>query len=373
MQIEYLSASRIETYLQCPRKYYYVYECGYDTSSDNTRFGTLVHTVLEDVLTVIPSPTDPLEYSKNKFKELWPQSGILSSDYFTTGYSLLEKFFSTSYYNLWRDKIIDTPEKKFRINLTDEVKVVGFIDLLVQKDEKTLNVIDFKTSVVPKSAKEAETDLQMSIYYLAVKELYPEYENIDLTLFYLRHQPVTTTRSPDFVKAFKDYLIAIYYQIKDDSTMKTVPSPFNCSFCPGKHDCPAFKEELVSDLPETIEELLELYENISAQINNLTSRKKEIAMIIQQYLDRCSTNCLQVADKQVNLIVPKQIKYNTENVLKAVGLENFVRIVDVNKKELEKLLKQDKSLLEKVCEGAELAFGSPYIQINKVRNVAPGN
>lgn len=369
MKIDYLSASRIETYLQCPKKYYYIYELERQTDSDNTRFGTLIHRVLESALIANPAPDNPKDYCKIKFKEWWPESGILTLSYFDIGYELLDKFFNYNYYYQWRENILVPPEFEFNIQLNEDVKVIGFIDLLVKKNKNTLNVIDFKTSVIPKTIKEAQTDLQMSIYYLAVNTLFPEYENIDLTLFYLRHEPVTTTRSKEYIQMLKDYLIAIYYQIRNDTTIKPNPSPLACSFCPGKNECEAFTIDLSKSTPSNIEELIELYDNINAQINYLNSRKKEISMILQQYMEQQNTNNIKTNNRSVNLIIPKQVKYNTKNILKAIGIKKFLEIVDINKKELEKIIKQNKSIINYIYDDAEITFGSPYIIINKIKDV----
>jgi RecB family exonuclease len=366
MQIEYLSASRLETYLQCPRKYYYVYEKGYDTSSDNTRFGSLMHSILEHILTVEPAPADPLEYAKEKFKNNWPQYGIMTADYFTTGYALLEKFFLENDYLDWRQRIIDTPEKQFELKLNDEAKVIGFIDLPMQKDPETLLILDFKTSVVPKTEDEAKADVQMSIYYLAGRELYPQYKNIELTLYYLRHGPVTTTRPDDFALTFKDYLLARYYQIKNDTEARPIPSALACAYCPGRHECDALTSSI--QIPSTIEEMVATYEAIKAQINALNSRKEEISKLIQQHLDFMDVHNLQVENKQVSLVTPRQLKYDVYSVYKALGLNDFLKVVSIEKKALEKLLKNDNKRLAKAREGAKYEYSTPYIKISNVKN-----
>lgn len=369
MQVEYLSATRLETYLQCPKKYYYIYEKGYDNSTDNTRFGKLIHDTLEHVLTVEPIPDNVIDYAQNRFKEAWPSYGIMDGDYFAVGYAMLQQFFFDNDYSDWRRRLIDGPEKQFEIKLDNNVTITGFIDLVMEKDDNTLQIVDFKTSVVPKSTEEASKDIQMSIYYLAAKELYPSYQNIELMLYYLRHGPVVTTRPDGFINRFKDYLVAMYYQILNDNEPKAMPSPISCSTCPGKYECEVYKNyQCTHSLPSSLEEAVELYKTTKAQISMLNSYADELEEYIKQCMETANKHSIQVNDVEVNLITPKQLKYDPVSVYEAVPLEIFLKVVTVGKKELEKQLKDKPELLNKVRKGASYVANKPYISLGRAKN-----
>lgn len=69
----------------------------------------------------------------------------------------------------------------------------GTIDLIVQEDDKTLGIIDYKTGArkdwntdTEKDFKYLLDDDQLKLYYYAAHHLYPEYEYIIPTIFYAK-------------------------------------------------------------------------------------------------------------------------------------------------------------------------------------------
>lgn len=117
-------------------------------------------------------------------------------------------------------KIVGT-EDKFEIEFEaldgHSVTLNGLIDMVVELDEDTLEIIDYKTGRFKMSYKEAEKDLQLRLYYMACRRKYPQYKNHMVTIMYVNEGIKTIT--PYFGdKTEEDLLVEIaqiYDEIKD--------------------------------------------------------------------------------------------------------------------------------------------------------------
>lgn len=90
----------------------------------------------------------------------------------------------------------------------------GLIDMVVEVDEDTLEIIDYKTGRFKMSYKEAEKDLQLRLYYLACRRKYPQYKNHMVTIMYVNEGIKSIT--PGFGDKTEDELLVEIAQIYDD-------------------------------------------------------------------------------------------------------------------------------------------------------------
>lgn len=111
-------------------------------------------------------------------------------------------------------KII-SPEKKFEFDIEKDwakyeyflhgkkingyLKLKGTIDLVVEVDENTIEIRDYKYGRMfnwgqnkPKDYESLQKDKQLMFYYYAAKKIFPQYENIMITIIFVRDGgPVT--------------------------------------------------------------------------------------------------------------------------------------------------------------------------------------
>jgi RecB family exonuclease len=173
------SASRLKTYLQCKRKYYYRYIQKLQAKKEKTRNeGAFLHTLLEhlhkekkyfesekEMKNEMDRLLDillPYEDAKTNYEKLlWKAKlkGFIVSQiaHFKAG---------------WR--IVET-EEEFQFPIRG-IKFKGRIDRIDQNKTQTL-VLDYKSGSIVQAQKiknlETLTDLQMSIYHQMLKERYP--------------------------------------------------------------------------------------------------------------------------------------------------------------------------------------------------------
>ena len=152
-------------------------------------------------------------------------------------------------YKVFKTGKIIACEKGYTIELEDGVITRGVIDLVVEQDDKTLEIIDFKSGNSTLSYNAALTDPQMRIYSMVAKMLWPQYDTYVTSLFYIRKRKMVS---------------CVFSKNNDKGTMKGVHNNWNnirenvdpyrpqrsfwlCNFCVGWDRCGKIRENYVKD------------------------------------------------------------------------------------------------------------------------------
>jgi hypothetical protein len=95
------------------------------------------------------------------------------------------------------DIVIDKPWAKYSYDLNGEklegtLAIKGTIDLITRVNDSTLEIVDWKTGKrlnwatgEEKTQAKLESDPQLLIYFYAAQKLYPEIENVMVTIFFI--------------------------------------------------------------------------------------------------------------------------------------------------------------------------------------------
>lgn len=211
------SPSSINTYRQCPRKYYYVYIAKYPTlPSIHLIRGNVAHKALEDFFDIDDKDLDKIGLNdyhvvlKTRMKRLLKKhwlAGIsefrkldISNDqhlfYFRETQEMLQRW--TALFIRKLGKEIEkhgglkqafrqlTPDREFELN-SQVFRVKGYIDC-IEKNEGRIRVMDYKTS---KSCHMSEGyKLQLAIYSLLYYEQYGKLPD-EVGIYFLRHDEHT--------------------------------------------------------------------------------------------------------------------------------------------------------------------------------------
>ena len=179
------SPTSINTYLQCPRKYYYKYIAKLPTKENaNMLMGTITHKVLAEFV----SHKDG-DFSKTRlFKmldEKWQRdkSGLLNEKHFEEVKGMLEKWHENIVRKANRNHLCEYLQGlKAEVKLkSEEYNVCGVVDLI---DEKSGSIIEYKTS--SKDEMKREYKLQIGIYALLFWEKFKRLPRKAIVHF-LRH------------------------------------------------------------------------------------------------------------------------------------------------------------------------------------------
>lgn len=251
--LEEYSYSKLDTYCQCPFRYWLKYVDGHYISGDSLAFdfGTLVHATEESIALAIKDGK-PIDYVdlKNKFiLRLVDLEYLYTEDFFNldkSGRNCREKAYSYLRKGIYRlEKFMnDNPNLEIvgaEINFDYEYqgrKFHGFIDR-VFRDKNTNKYIiqDIKTYPKPIDKDKLVTPLQFVVYSMAAKQLFNcEYSDLicqyDLPLCDLTQTVVDNMNGTNLMTRGLNSLNNTLSNI-DSKEFKSSPSPLChwCEFC----------------------------------------------------------------------------------------------------------------------------------------------
>lgn len=278
MKIEYLSASRLNTYIDCPFKYFLQYHLALPElrgDSIATHKGSAVHEALELYVNKDPDYIQHLKayYERHKvweFDNRKPNRGfphpvekncaeckwLASGNICSIANRSIEDFDGCPKPNFEDDlKILEhtivRPDSVLKRKIIgaevafekeyEGFKVRGFMDLLTEIDEETMEVRDYKTGNYTKNTDGAFKDLQMRIYSMIAKELFPKYNYVVMTLDYLRKGPVSVIFSREDDDKTRSFLRDAYSKI-ENAVSPIRKKSFKCSWCVGYDVCGKIKD-----------------------------------------------------------------------------------------------------------------------------------
>ncbi len=250
------SPSSINTYNQCPRKYYFTYIAKLPTKPNiHTVRGSIVHSVLEEFFDLELTDDDSvgdalLMHALELFEKHWSSSSEeldsldITADerqyYYDDSKAMVINWVShiLSRLNSSEDDHVATfnrlkpiREQKYK---SEEYSVMGFIDAIEKCDGK-IRLIDYKTSKRDKLSDEYM--LQLGIYALLYNEKHSEYPD-EVGLFLLKHGERMVPVTEELVQNAKFHIENVHMstQTRDMRDYPKKPGPL-CNYCDFQDIC----------------------------------------------------------------------------------------------------------------------------------------
>jgi len=207
-----LSYSKFSMFLQCPRKYRLLY---IDKAGMKPRgffsIGTTIHNALEEFYCFKPTffrKEPSLKYLFELYDRKWISRGYTNFEeekkYYNDGKEWLK-----NYYNKFvkgKYKMAESVEEYFELPIGNGYIMIGYIDRIQKNEDGTYEIFDYKTDPKLRTQQEVDEDLQLTIYYWALKQA----KNITtdkLSLIFLRfNEIVTTKRTEEDVKKLINFV-----------------------------------------------------------------------------------------------------------------------------------------------------------------------
>ena len=255
---QHLSYSRLSRFETCPLSYRLHYiEKQQAEPGLPLRFGKTIHAVLERLIkeVVDDERTGPLseERAIELYREAWGAERLTGMDVFAEGLAILRRFIAEQGVVDHRDVL--AIEKEFRLPV-GPFEVLGFIDRVDWIDDEAVEVIDYKTNHQLFTRDEVDTSLQMSLYEVAVRRLWPWAKKVKLTFWMLRHgvRQVTTRTEEQLA----DALAYVETLGRQTETATAYPARLNtnCSYCDHRKQCPAYADALKGKREFIVEDLV---------------------------------------------------------------------------------------------------------------------
>jgi RecB family exonuclease len=253
-----LSYSSISTYELCPLQYRFRYLDGKPgRRTPALGFGESLHEALRR-FHAQPVPVAPtLERLLGYLDESWDAS-VYRSQQEERAYHSHAREVLTAYHrdNAKGFRVPVALEQRFRIDV-DGVTVSGVIDRMDRHPDGSYEIIDYKTSRRLPPRRFVESDLQLSIYYLAAYEVWGILPQRLTLYFLLPGQPMTVTRSPADLAATRARIAEVAAGIRGGAFGPKENRL--CEWCDYQALCPLFahrftREETPVDIGSTVDE-----------------------------------------------------------------------------------------------------------------------
>ncbi len=250
------SHSKLKTFEQCPIKYKFKYIDKIKTvdKSIETLLGFAVHAVLEYLhsevkIGRIPSVEEIIMVYSSTWTDNYNENIVIVKDnlndkyYFNKGIEFLTTYYTQNH--PFDDNTLEV-EKRIRIKLgeNNEYEIIGFIDRLVYNlKENRYEVHDYKTSSSMPRKEQIESDRQLSIYAIAIKEIFGSEKEVVVVWHYLAHnQKIHLKKENHELEKHKKEIIELIKKIESTNNFPPRVSAL-CHWCEYKSICPAWENK----------------------------------------------------------------------------------------------------------------------------------
>lgn len=378
-----VSATRISSFLRCKQKYYFQYVNRLPKLSNASfKLGIACHESLEAAGRIW---MEKESFTKQDYKDILAlynkisvREGIEDQEVNILGKSLVKARMDNF---LPRGKIL-TLEEKFGFEGSQNqdlitpsgVPVMGAMDVVVEVDEDTLMIIDYKTSRTAQTPDQLKVDLQLSLYDLVASILYPQYKRVILCLDMLKMEPVYTYRTPGEREEFDQYLATVYQAMCEFEEKDAKPSlNIFCSWCDAREFCKDYVEaykrtdyNFLTAVQMSDADIVAEWEQVRNTVKILENRKRDLDMILMEKI-KSEGEDVKGDTKQVYIRQSSRTTYDTKTVCQLVPPEDLLGLVSLNKKAVDDYCESHPKIKKEIMAGAIVNFTSPFLASKNVK------
>lgn len=344
------SHSKLSSYEQCPLKYKFAYIDRIKT--DNRKnieayLGTKVHECLEHLyqdlqFEKINSLSELLSFYDVLWNDEWSDEIVINKkEYAATNYHQMGRRFITDYYNRHQPfeegRIILLEGKiNFSLDEREEVKIVGYIDRLVQKGEGHYEIHDYKTSSSMPTQEDVDRDKQLALYAIGIKKRFPDANHVDLIWHYLAFDKILKSyRSEEQLSNLIMEINKLVSEIESRTDFSPKPSRL-CDWCDFQSICPEFSHLfLIKSLPpeeSVIEDGLQLVDRYWSLKEELKLKRLEIETEldalegkIEKYSIQKNLSTIFGSERKLKITVSEEYKFPKKNSADQLSLINHLK------------------------------------------------
>jgi len=281
-----LSYTQIALYQSCPLCYKLQYIDGLKPKDKwYFSFGSTLHLCAQYFFKVRVPPPPSLEELLQFYEENWISEGYESADeeanYKTYGRDILSKFWEIHSADFRMPVAV---ERVFYIDI-EGIKLRGFLDRVDKLDNGGLSIVDYKTNQGLFTKDDLEKNLQLTLYQLAAEQTW--HMPVErLTLYHLRSNTPCSCAARDEtqLEEARHQVLEVAENIIGERFPATENQYCPCDFA---EHCPYYRQKIVPEIEETdvlqgmaVDEAVERYVSLQAQIKELESQLDEIKRVI---------------------------------------------------------------------------------------------
>ena len=377
-----LSATRINSFLRCKLKYWLGYIEHYPKLINPAfLFGRVAHETLEDAGRIWMEKGEFSEEDKVELMRLFDvyaaKEGLDDYEIHVEGKKLVKERIDN--FELGRgilslEENFGTPDGR-DIRTKDNVPLIGAMDKVVEVDDDTIMVVDYKTSRIVPTVDQLRYDIQLSIYDLVAHIIWPQYDNIILSLDMLKSDPVYSYRTPEERIEFENYLKAVYDEMINIKK-KDAKARLNifCPWCDFKEYCDTYKRackksdyKFLATAGLEDSEIIDEWKHLRSVSKILSEREKELSMIMMEKIKTSGTN---IKSDEIEIYIRQNSRksYDLGKIIDKVPPEHFVDLVNtINMHALEAYMEKNPKARAELKDVISLNFTKPFLAEKKLK------
>jgi putative RecB family exonuclease len=297
---EHLSVSRLKLYEQCELSFAmrYVFPKGDEEPRGVAAdFGVVLHAALEAVYLWIVREEYAGRFPDDKlmacYRDAFQASGLVGVALYQEGLQILRTYART--HDVVDHMTILAVEREFNLDVGGFV-VNGYIDRVDKLADDWIAIVDYKSNRNLFTRDDLDTDLQMSVYGLVARTLWPWAKRFSFVFHMLRHDTHQgTERTSREIDDAAGYIVALGKRTEQPRKAHEWKPQLNanCSYCDYRRRCPLYEKILaggheVTKVANTADfgEVADKREELHKLAKVLYARKSELDKLIKAKLDR---------------------------------------------------------------------------------------
>lgn len=397
------SHSRLGCFETCPLKYKFIYidKIDRDTKGIEAFLGSRFHEAMEKLYKDLKFKTCPqeelLSYYETQWDKEYSEAVIVTKkdrtpeDYKNIGRKCIEDYYKR-YYPFNQGRILGM-ERAILIDLKgdDKYKLRGFIDRIVQAEDDTYEIHDYKTSGHLPDQKRLDEDRQLALYQIGIQNIWNDVKKAKLIWHYVVFdKEMSSVRTSKQLDELKGNIISLIDQV--EATKDFLPTESSlCEWCVYPDLCPKRKhlykvenlptnEYLKDDgvkLVNTFAKLAAKKREHKEEIDKIDEEIDKVKDAAIKYAEkegvdviRGSDNKLKVSEKQKISCPPKGSEERKELEMALKESDKWEEVSDIDTRAVEKAINEerwDKRIINKI-KGFLKAETRKSVSLSKLQN-----
>lgn len=380
MELRSLSATAASVYELCPARYKHEFTDRHSSASgDAANLGTACHyafqTWVEAEYHRYPPPNPSSTINKlfdAKYDQLFSDERRRRE-----GHTLCQKWLKRQD---WTGRTVLSTEHKVNFELRTSIGPVPFNyirDRVDLHDDGDVEVIDYKSVVMPVSADELRNRVQSRCYALATWLEHPTARRIWVTFDLLRYEPIGIVFTAEECEATLRYLENLAERIIADPEAPEVLND-QCRFCARKGECATLNSfaETVHSVPAmlTPEDLLANRARLDYAKSAITALLGEYDDEIRRVIEASDDESLEAGNYVASLTAPRRRVVDVERLSALLPPDEFAKLASVNVGGVDDLLRDgalEPSLASQIRQTMVWRHGTPTVKVKRASEARP--